>query len=88
MSAASSPDTPEEEAIVFLGKYCQTNSPCIQFDDAIAMPIIDAFEVVEVLEGNPNVEHVSVRAMTEGGRPYPKDMAEGEMLHLAIDTLR
>ena len=84
VSAASSPDTREEEAIVFLGKYYQTNGPCIQFDDAIAMPIIDAFEVVEVLEGNPNVKHVSVRAMTEGGSSYPKDMAEGEIYTLRL----
>ena len=60
--------TDERDAFVFRGKYYQTTGPCIQLGEGrLGMPIIDAFEVVEVLEGDIKAKYVNVRAMTEGG---------------------
>ena len=77
-------DVREKEVLVFRGKYYQTTGPCIQLGDSLGMPIIDAFEVVEVVEGALKAKHVNVRAMTEGGSSYPKEMAVGKIYTLRL----
>ena len=87
--AASAPEVAapvkqENEVFLFQAKYYRTTGPCIQLGDALGMPIIDAFEVVEVLEGNLKAKSINVRAMTEGGSTYPKEMAEGKIYTLRL----
>jgi hypothetical protein len=78
VSGVCAPVTHEKGVIVFRGKYYRTTGPCIQLGNALGMPIIDAFEVVGVLEGDLKARGVLVRAMTEGGPSYPEGMVEGE----------
>ena len=84
VSEVPAPDTQEREVLVFRGKYYKTTGPCIQLGDALGMPIIDAFDVVEVLEGNLKAKTIDVRAMTEGGSSYPKEMEEGKIYTLRL----
>ena len=89
----AAPVTPGKEVFVFRAKYYQTTGPCIQLDEEhLGMPIIDAFEVVEVLEGDMKAKYVNVQAMTEGGSRYPTELAEGEIYTLrlvpSVDTSR
>jgi hypothetical protein len=75
----------KREAFVFRGKYYKTTGPCIDLGAGrLGMPFIDAFEVVEVLEGDLKAKHVVVRAMTEGGSRYPTGLAEGETRTLRL----
>jgi hypothetical protein len=77
--------TPDEsEVFVIRAKYYQTTGPCIEIGDTLAMPVIDAFEVVEVLNGDLKVESINVLAMTEGGSTYPKEMEEGKVYTLRL----
>ena len=63
-----------------MAKYYKTTGPCIQLGDALGMPIIDAFEVVDVLKA----KSINVRAMTEGGSSYPKNLVEGTIYTLRL----
>lgn len=84
-SASSAPVTRKKDVLVFRAKYYQTTGPCIQLgDNALGMPIIDAFEVVEVLEGNFKANTINVHSMSEGGSSYPRNMAEGETYTLRL----
>ena len=78
--------TPDEaEAVVIRAKYYQTTGPCIELgDDLLGMPIIDAFQVVEVLDGDFTAKSINVRARTELGGTYPKDMEEGKIYTLRL----
>ncbi len=68
----------ENAAIIIKAKHYRTMGPCIRMGNALGMPIIDAFEVVEVVKGSlpVNVKHIMVRAMTgdlenlKGGKVY------------------
>ena len=80
----SAPEMNRKQVIVFRGKYYKTTGPCIQLGDALGMPMIDAFEVAEVLEGNLKAKTIDVRAMTEGGSSYPKEMVEGKIYTLRL----
>ena len=80
----AAPVTPEAEVFVFRAKYHQTTGPCIPIGDALGMPIIDAFQVVEVLNGDLGAKSIHVRAMTEGGSAYPKEMATGKIYTLRL----
>src|SRR5262245_42755128 len=51
---------PEQEVIVFKGKYFSTRGPCVSFGGGHAISICDAFEVTEVLEGKLAVNEVVV----------------------------
>lgn len=84
MSEVSGPIAKANQAIVFRAKYYKTTGPCIQFGDAIGMPIIDAFKVVDVLKGNLKATSINVRAMSEGGSSYPKNLAEGTIYTLRL----
>jgi len=58
------PDRNKMEAFVIRAKYYQTTGPCIELgDDLLGMPIIDAFEVVEVLNGDLKVESRPVQKL-------------------------
>jgi hypothetical protein len=67
----------EDEVFVFRGKYSQTKGPCLQIGDALVMPAVDAFEVVEVVKGNLKAKLVIVSAFSGGGSGYPKELTEG-----------
>ena len=78
-------DTDERDAFVFRGKYYQTTGPCIDLGQGRrGMPFVDAFEVVEVLEGDIKAKHVVVRAMSEGGPRYPTDLVDGKVYTLRL----
>lgn len=83
-SEVSAPGPQQNEVLVFRGKYYKTTGPCIQLGNTLAMPIIDAFEVVEVLAGNLKAKSIDVRAMSGGGSSYPQDLAEGKVYTLRL----
>jgi hypothetical protein len=74
----------ERDVFVFRAKYYQGKGPCIKIGDSLAMPAIDAFEIVEVLQGDLIAKNVDVRAMTQGGPSYPKKLAEGKTYTLRL----
>lgn len=77
--------TEARDAFVFRAKYYQTTGPCIELGEGRrGTPFIDAFEVVEVLEGDIKAKHVHVRAMSEGGSRYPTELAEGKIYTLRL----
>ena len=69
-------------SFVFRAKYHRTTGPCIEMGDTLAMPLVDVFEVVEVLGGDLKIKNIHVRAMTEGGVAYPQDLEEGKIYSL------
>ncbi len=48
------------------------------------MPMIDSFAVVEVVKGNLMAKCIQVRAFTERGRSYPKELIEGHVYTLRL----
>jgi hypothetical protein len=74
----------EKEVFVFRAKYFQTKGPCIKIGNAIAMPVIDAFEVVEVVKGNLKAKSILVRPFTRGGSAYPQKLTEGKVYTLRL----
>jgi hypothetical protein len=75
---------PEKEAFIFRAKYYRTKGPCVRMGDALAMPVVDAFTVTEVLEGELKARDITVRAFTGGGPGYPKELREEEVYTLRL----
>jgi hypothetical protein len=80
--AAKAPDVSlvkqEKEVIVFRARYYHTKGPCVRIGDALAMPVVDAFEVVEVVQGALPAKTINVRFHSASGSGYPKELAEGK----------
>jgi len=74
----------QEETFVIRAKHYQTEGPCIQLGDDLGMPIIDAFEVVEVVEGELKIKNVLVRTLSGPGAKYPQELTEGEVYTLRL----
>jgi hypothetical protein len=81
----SAPGLIETDPVLFRGEYDRTTGPCIDLGDGVlAMPFMDTFRVLEVLEGTLHARIINVRAMTEGGSGYPKDLKEGQVYTLRL----
>ncbi len=74
----------EKEGFVFRARYYRTKGPCIRVGNALEMPAIDAFTVVEVVKGDFKARSITVRALTGGGPDYPKELVEGKVYTLRL----
>jgi hypothetical protein len=74
----------DKETFVFRAKYYRTKGPCIRIGNGWAMPLVDAFEVVEIVKGDLQAKYIEVRALTSGGSGYPKELAEGMVYTLRL----
>src|SRR5262249_47933565 len=75
---------PDKGTIVIRAKYYRTKGPCIRIGDAWAMPVVDGFEVVQVVSGTLQATFINVRPLSGGGPAYPKELAEGKIYTLRI----
>jgi hypothetical protein len=79
-----SPVKPEKEVFIFRARYYHTKGPCIQIGNDIAMPVVDAFEVIEVVQGDLHAETIKVQPLSAGGSGYPKELVEGKTYTLRL----
>lgn len=77
------PTVRDKEVYVFRAKYYRTKGPCVQIGNKLAMPMIDAFSVVEVIQGNFHTKSIHVRHGT-GGPDYPESLVEDKVYVLRL----
>ena len=74
---------PDSARPVIRARYYRTKGPCVRMGDSWAMPVIDGFEVVEVVKGVLKAKSIEVRPFT-GGATYPKELAEDKIFTLRL----
>jgi hypothetical protein len=62
----------------------QTKGPCIRVGDTLAMPVVDAFSVVENVQGDLKATTIHVRVPSPHGPLYPKQLTEGRTYALRL----
>jgi hypothetical protein len=72
------------EIFIFRAKYYQTDGPCIFSGSTVSMPIVDAFQIIEVVKGDLKAKGIIVRALSECGPGYPKELAVGKVYTLCL----
>jgi hypothetical protein len=75
---------PERGRIVFLARYYRTRGPCLRIGKGWAMPVVDAFEVVQVVKGKLPASFIKVRLHTGGGEAYPRHLTPGKLYTLRL----
>ncbi len=72
------------EPIVVRVKYRRARGPCLQTGNSWALLAMDAFDVVEVVQGRLKATTIDVRPLTLNGSGYPKNIIEGNDLILRL----
>jgi hypothetical protein len=70
--------------VVVRATYRQTKGPCFRDGDAWVMPLVDAFDIAEVLEGKFHAKHITVRLFGEHAPHYPRELVEGNEYVLCL----
>lgn len=82
--AVVAPAEPPKEVVVFRARYYRTKGPCVRIGDALAMPVVDGFEVTEVVGGQLKATRIEVRPFSGGGPAYPKELTDGKVYLLRL----
>src|SRR5262249_59676926 len=72
------------ERYVICAKYYNMSGTCIEIGGSIAMPAVDGFRVVEVIEGELKATEIEVRPFARGGPAYPRELSEGKVYPLRL----
>jgi len=82
--AANNPPGQQDAEVVVKAKYFRGKGPCIEGPKGtLAMPVLDMFQVVEVVKGRLATHHFGVR-ISPHATDYPRDLSEGEIYTLRL----
>lgn len=82
--ADQGPAAPQlDTGVVFRARYYHTMGPCIRKGDSFELLAVDAFEVIEVTQGELKAKHISVRPFTAGAG-YPRELSRENVYTLRL----
>lgn len=71
--------------IVVKVEYHRSRGACVRLEDgSLAMPVMDSFKVVEVVQGRLKANIIDVRPFAPTGSGYPRNLEEGHRLAIRL----